>query len=345
MKSLIIALTLLLTFPTIAADTYKPKLKPYTPQNHFTSKQYFNWGGSIVKGVDNQYYLFYSRWPRKNSFYAWLTHSQIAVATSKNPHGPWTYKYTALQGRRGNNWDAITAHNPKIKKFGNKYYLYYISTNISPNLTEQQLIDTAKVGYSHKNWPSLRNNQRTGVAIADKITGPWKRLDKPIINPSPPLHTLTVNPAITQKPDGNYLLMIKADKEPKKGSRRIQAIATSKTPVGPFKIHPKPAIRDFDTEDASIWFDKSKKQYYAIYHAHTHFGMITSADGLTWKKAKQNLFSPKSFTAKAGKPFKAQRMERPSVYTNDQGIPQVFISSYRKGNDTGIFTIPMKQPK
>ena len=105
---------------------------------------------------------------------------------------------------------------------------------------------------------------------------------------------------------------------------------------------------DFDTEDASVWYDKTRERYYAIFHAHTHFGMITSADGIHWEKACNYRFSGKGFTAADGSVFTAQRMERPSVWTDDQGIPQVFISSYRKshatGVTTGIFTIPMINP-
>lgn len=322
-------------------DTYRAALQPFTKDNHFDDPEWFNWGGSIIRGEDQRYYLFYSRWPRKYGFLSWLTHSEIAVASSDTPAGPWAYKYTALKERRGDNWDSVTAHNPKIKRFGDKYYLYYISTR--SNLTEEELIKTAKGGYQHKNWPDLRNNQRTGVATSDKLTGPWLRPDKPMIEPSPPLHTLTVNPAITQMPDGRYLLMIKGDKFPRKGSPRIQAIAIGPSPTGPFTVQPKPAIADFDTEDASVWYDKTRKRYYANFHAHTHFGMITSTDGINWTKAKNYIFSPKGFQSVDSTTFKAERMERPSVFTNNQGIPQVFISSYRKENTTGIYTIPMLQ--
>lgn len=321
------------------SDTYKPVIRPFTPDNHFEDPDWFNWGGSIIQGEGEHYYLFYSRWPRQYGFLSWLTHSEIAVATSKTPSGPWQYKYTALTGRKGNHWDAVTAHNPKIKRFGDQYYLYYSSTRSS--LTEQELQETAKGGYRHKNWKPLRNNQRAGVAVSNKLSGPWHRTDNPIVTPAPPVYTITVNPAVTQMPDGRFLMMIKGDKFPRSGSPRIQAIALSDTPTGPYQIQPKPAIHDFDTEDASIWYDRARKRYYANFHAHTYFGMITSTDGITWNKARYNSFSPKEFQAADGSVFTAERMERPSVFTNTNGIPQVFISSYRKGNTTGIFTIPM----
>ena len=322
-----------------STDTFLLKLKPFTSENNFTSKDWFNWGGSIIRESDDSYFLFYSRWPKKYGFLCWLTHSEIAVAHSKSPSGPWTYQYTALKGRRGNHWDAITACNPKIKQFGSKFYLYYISTH--KDLTEEELIQTAKGGYSHKNWRPLRNAQRVGVAVSESLKGPWKCQDKPLLNPALPAHTITVNPAIVQRADGKgYIMMFKGDKKPTR-SQRVQAIATGPTPLGPFTILPDLAIADYDTEDASLWYDTSRNHYYAVFHGHNMFGFITSQDGIHWKKA-QHFSMPKEFARHESPIFRADRLERPNVYTNAKGIPRVFSTSYRKGNMSGILTIPCK---
>ena len=98
---------------TVDSDTLKIELSPFTPHNKFVTPGWHNWGGSIIQGEDGIYRLFYSRWPVSKRFYAWLTHCEIAVATSPNPDGPWTYQYTALSSRDVG-WDAITAHNPKL---------------------------------------------------------------------------------------------------------------------------------------------------------------------------------------------------------------------------------------
>ncbi|MCK5000291.1 MAG: glycoside hydrolase family protein, partial [Anaerohalosphaera sp.] len=217
----------------------------------FPDDEWFNWGASIIKDEDGKYHMFYSRWPRKYNFTSWLTHSEIAHAVSDKPEGPYKYLDTAISCKGDSEWDKFTAHNPKIKKFDGKYYLYYIGTYA--DLTEEELIETAKTGYSHKNWKPLRENQRTGVAVADRLAGPWKRSKKPIIEPAGPITTLTVNPAITQGPDGTYFMIIKGDKPGTTKFVRNQALATSKNPDGPFTIHPKPVIDTFDTEDASMW--------------------------------------------------------------------------------------------
>ena len=268
------------------------------------------------------------------------------MASSPNASGPWTYQFTALKSRGGDNWDEITCHNPKVKKFGDKYYLYYISTRAG--LDNKALLATAKKGYSHKNWPTLRNNQRIGVAVADSLKGPWKRSAQPLIEPDGPIHTVTVNPAVTQmhngQSKGKYLMVLKGDKQPRRGAPLVQGIAIGSSPTGPFKIQPKLAIDDFRTEDASVWYDHARQRYYATFHAHHgYFGMITSTDGIQWNKAKQFHLSPKAFKSSDGSTFKGNRMERPNIYIETPGQPEVFISSYRKGNTTGIFTIPMKK--
>ena len=59
--------------------------------------------------------------------------------------------------KRTNNWDNSRVHNVKIVKAGNKFVLYYINSA-----------------------------NQTGYAVADSVTGPWVRLDKPVIKASNP---------------------------------------------------------------------------------------------------------------------------------------------------------------
>ena len=243
--------------------------------------------------------MFYSRWKREYSFYGWLTHSEVAHAISKSPAGPWKYKETALAGRRNGKWDAITAHNPKIKYFEGKYYLYYISTNLGDQkYTEADLVETSKIGYSHPNWSVLRPNQRTGVAVSNSINGPWKRLEQPLVEPSGPITTLTVNPAIDRGKDGKYYLIVKGDKPNEKRFIRNQAIAVSNNPDGPFEIQEKPVIDYLDTEDMSMWYDESRNRFYGVFHAHTYIGMVTSENGRDWEKANEYILKTKEIEQK-----------------------------------------------
>lgn len=136
------------------------------------------WCGSLVKGDDGLFHLFYSIWPKRLGW-AWVTNSLVAHAISESQYGPFEHQDFALPRRNADYWDGLCTHNPTIHKFGKKYYLYYMGNtgnDINPN-GENKAIE--KLNWVH------RNNQRIGVAIADNPNGPWTRFDKPVIDVSP----------------------------------------------------------------------------------------------------------------------------------------------------------------
>lgn len=316
--------------------------KAITPDNIFKTEGYYNWGTSIIKGKDGTYHLFYSRWEKAYGFTGWLTHSEIAHATSKTLTGPWKFKETVLEGARNNRWDAITAHNPKIKYFDGKYYLYYVATNLGDKpFNEEELVETAHVGYSHPNWKILRPNQRTGVAVSNSINGPWKRLDKPLIEPSGPIKTLTVNPAIDKDKNGKYHLIVKGDKPNVTGFIRNQAIAVSNSPTGPFEIQDKPVIDYIDTEDMSMWYDENRQRFYGVFHAHGFIGMVTSEDGINWKKSNEYVLMPKQLKMADGSLLIPDRSERPFIY-HENGQPKVLSLAVKKGDESYSVFIPIE---
>jgi alpha-L-fucosidase len=323
------------------------RLLPVTENNILRTEGYFNWGASIVKGPDGSYHLFYSRWKKEYRFTGWLTHSEIAHAVSDNPAGPWEYVETVLRGRGKGHWDAITAHNPKIKYFEGKYYLYYCATNMgSAPYTEADLVETAQTGYSHPNWKILRPNQRTGVAVAQSLSGPWTRMDRPLIEPSGPITTLTVNPAIDRGPDGRYYLVVKGDKPNETRFIRNQAVAISDSPAGPFEIQPRPVIDYIDTEDMSIWYDATRSNFFGIFHSNEEgrfIGLVQSSDGIHWEKAGNYHLMKKRVRMIDGTYLQPDRLERPFVYA-ENGSPQVLSLAARDGDESYTIFIPMAEP-
>jgi alpha-L-fucosidase len=320
--------------------SFKNSFELITEDNILKDSDYHNWGSSIIKGDDGKYHLFYSRWP--GAFAAWLTFSEIAHATSDSPNGPWKYKETVLEGRGKGHWDAITAHNPKIKYFDGRYYLYYIATNLGDlSYNDQDLFDTH--GKSLDQSPirkMLRENQRTGVAFSSSLSGPWLRLDKPIIEPSGPITTLTVNPAIDKGKDGKYYLIVKGDKPNEERFIRNQAIAISDSPIGPFVMQPKPVIDYIDTEDMSLWYDKKRDLFYGIFHAHTYLGLICSTDGVNWERANDFEVLKKEIPMKNGKSIKPDRMERPFIYI-ENGEPLTLCLAILEGNRSYMVFVPI----
>ncbi|GAA0878871.1 hypothetical protein GCM10009119_18390 [Algoriphagus jejuensis] len=314
------------------------------PENIFNTEGYFNWCGSIVKGEDGKYHLFYSRWPKSSKFTGWLVYSEVAHAIADSLVGPWEYKETVLKGRGKGHWDAITAHNPKIRFYEGKYYLYYISTNLGEDMdySEEDLLETSHTGYQHPIWKILRPNQRTGVAVAESLDGPWVRQDGPLIEPSGPITTLTVNPAITQGKDGRYYLIVKGDKPNATGFVRNQAMAISERPDGDFVIQPKPVIDYLDTEDMSLWYDESRGYYYGIFHSTEHFiGLVSSPDGINWSKATEFKLMDKVIPMQDGSVLKPQRLERPFVY-EENGVVQMIGFAIKDGEESYVVCLPLK---
>lgn len=320
----------------------KDHLQPLTQENIFKTEGYFNWCTSIIKGDDGQYHLFYARWEKSYRFTGWLTHSEIAHATASSPTGPWTFKETVLKGRGPGYWDAVTAHNPKIKYFEGKYYLYYIATNFgTQSYTEKDLVETALTGYSHPFWKTLRFNQRTGVAVAESLSGPWRRLDKPLIEPSGPIANLTVNPAIARGKNGKYYLIVKGDKPNETRFIRNQAVAVSDNPLGPFVLQAKPVIDYLDTEDMSVWYDTHRDYFYGVFHAHSFIGMVSSPDGLNWQKASEYKLTDKKLVMRNGEEITPDRLERPFLYTEND-VPKVLSMAVKKGDESYIVFVPIR---
>ena len=346
----IIVLLLVISYPLCGKPKHRngelninARLQPLTKDGIFRDSSYFNWGGSIIKGNDGLYHLFYSRWKRSYTFNGWLTASEIAHAVSPNASGPWVYKETVLKGRGKGHWDAITAHNPKIKYYEGKYYLYYIATNMGDTAYTDQDVAIGKDKKLDRNtWKILRTNQRVGVAVSNAISGPWVRNDSPLIEPSGPIATITVNPAIAKGNDDIYYLIVKGDKPNETRFIRNQAIAISQSPTGPFVMQDHPVIANLDTEDVSMWYNDKEGRFYAIFHAHTFIGLMNSNDGLQWKKALNYKVSHKQVLLDNGELLLPDRMERPFVYIEDDS-PRVLCLAIKKGDDSYTIFIPLKE--
>jgi hypothetical protein len=282
-------------------------------------RDWYVWGASVIEN-GGKYHAFVERWPRKYGFDAWLTHQEIAHYVADSPDGPFKYVATALQGRDKGHWDQIGAYNPYICRFGGKYYLYYVSKSY-PAITAEGLIELAAAGGRSPNWMPVRNAQRIGVAVADSLDGPWKRLDKPILGPGGPIKNVTVNPAVCAGPDGKFHMMLKGD-DPAK-AQTIQACAIADYPEGPWTYSPNAAFADACTEDACLWFDTKAQRYYAVVHIlfKPLLAMIISRDGTHWEEAAQFTLTRKQAKLDDGKIFTPARMERPFMLLDADDKP------------------------
>ncbi len=119
-----------------------------------------------IQFVDGKYCLFYMG--NSNS----RTNTKlIGLAISGSLNGPWERPSAPLleTGRPGT-WDDHCTSNPSFIKHPNgQYWLYYKSWN-----TQE---------YEHPADPKIRGNRKYGLAISDKLEGPYIRYsEKPIID-------------------------------------------------------------------------------------------------------------------------------------------------------------------
>ncbi|WP_282036359.1 glycoside hydrolase family protein [Saccharicrinis aurantiacus] len=328
------------------------KLLEVNEDNILINADYHNWGSSIVKGEDGKYHLFYAQMSEEIGFSSWLTDGIVSHAVADSLCGPYVHKEVVLEGRGAGFWDAHTAHNPRIKFFDGKYYLYYMSTNTGGRtLTESEWEQARHGGITNEFRALVRMNQRIGVAVSESVNGPWERFNTPLVEPSGPIAQITCNPAVTQRPDGGYIMIIRGDKPDVEYANgkwpsqneliRSQAIALSDSPMGPWVIQPKLAVGNLNSEDPAIWYDATRERYYGIYHAFGYMGMITSEDGLSWEKAKHYKVLDKAIQKADGTEILAGRLERPFIYMEDGKAKVLTVAVLEKNGNSYSLFIPL----
>ncbi|MEM9235612.1 MAG: glycoside hydrolase family protein [Verrucomicrobiota bacterium] len=299
----------------------------------FVSEEWSIWGGSLVKGEDGLYHMFYSRWPKKLGW-SWVTDSEVARAVSKSPFGPFEHQEVVLPRRGKKFWDGWCTHNPTVHKFDGKYYLYHMGNTGGGEI----------IGHPGKhiiNWEH-RNNQRIGVASADSPAGPWKRFDKPLIDVSETDlindSLVTSNPSVCARPDGGFLFVYKGVGQEfplPQGGPVVHCVATSESPTGPVKKHDRkifvvPGER-FPAEDPYIWQQDGKyraivKRIQTPGDGRRIFSLVhyDSIDGYDWKKGKYFEVSNREITWEDGTVQKLVHLERPQVFIED-GVPVALL--------------------
>lgn len=375
MKIFLIYLCLSITFTACKPSNKKPLLVTPKPidasvkgeiligASVLNDPDRFVWGGSVVKGNDGKYHMLYSTWECGDSLPAfsdsWVLQSKIAYATSNYPDRDFKFKKVVLEGRALNGdslaWDAQMVHNPHIKKFNNKFYLYYIGSK-DPGKPS----DSAISGFKLNKRNRVQQNQKIGViefnTFNDLVSGNFSRPNKPllsprtrvkpdhIINPSPkgtitkPDNIIVVNPSVVQRPsDGKYLLYFKGNIY-NPHWRGVHGVAISERPIGPFK-----PINDYvfdikvddgkiaSAEDPFVWYHKPHKQFYAVFkdfsgkitEGEPGLAILKSDNGVTWSKPLNPFFMKKQLILKNGDTIKAHHLERPQLLIDNDGTPKV----------------------
>lgn len=312
---------------------------------------WFTWGASVLEGDDGKFHMVYCRWPKKYPFgNGWLIDAELCYAVSDHPAGPFKHIKTVVKGRKNegkyNAWDGASVYNPHLKRFGDKYYLYYTGNQ-----------DPFTKGMSTERSVLVRH-QCIGVIEFDSFKdleySNFKRREEPLLKPLSkigfkvppeeeygnkdqltPANIVVVNPSVEQGPDGKFILVFKGWRD-QKGFGPVHGVAIGDSPVGPFTAQAEPIfeIQDEDNsvvmaEDPFIWFDKKRTSFYAlvkdfnrkITKAGASIALFKSKNGIDWIPAEHLLASDMNILWENRLKQKVAHLERPQLLFNKQGDP------------------------
>lgn len=323
-------------------------VQPVPLNSKFSEPGYYVWCGSMAKGKDGRFHLFYSRWPKKLGFSAWVTDSEIAHAVADHADGPYRFVNVVLPRRDRKYWDGRVTHNPAVVYHKGKYYLYYMGTTGKKDVTYP-------ASTKEPAWWDYRNHQRIGLAVAENPEGKWTRLDKPILDAGGKADydgLMVSNPAATIGKNGKVALVYKqVEQNGTQGGGKVRfGVAFANSVNGPY-IKEKKAIFEANNadkewmvaEDPFIWYQH--KQYYAIIRdvvgkftgQEGALALLKSKDARQWVAADHPLVLDKTFTWANGADSKT-KLERPSLYI-ENGVPKYLFGAmdengegYRSGS-------------
>ena len=100
---------------------FSKRIGKFKKSASFSLDDYFVWCGTLTRGDDGIYYMYFSFWEKKLGFDAWVTHSKIGYAYSSDPFGEMTYGGIALDGtlERGE-WRYLTDEEISLLENSNK---------------------------------------------------------------------------------------------------------------------------------------------------------------------------------------------------------------------------------
>lgn len=326
-------------------------MQPIPLNSGFKMEGYWVWCGSVIQGEDGRYHMFASRWPQSLPHHTWMFASEIVRAVSDTPIGPFQFEEVVLKPRGAKYWDGRCTHNPFIRKYKDQYILYYMgSTHPFEDVKDGEVIEK-----DDKRCIVGRANKRVGMAVSDSVYGPWKRLDKPILDIRIDSFDsyLTSNPAACINEDGSVLLMYKA--------RSYEGNTYSKMKIGVAyaKYYDAEYVRYSDMpvfdesvhiEDPYIWRDKD--QYHLIAKdmegnicGEKYGGVFaTSSDGMKWYMEKGNLSYTRNILWENGIKEQLFKMERPFILQEDGVDKAMYFAVKRISNESTEATFNMAVP-
>lgn len=326
--------------------------------NGFFMDGYWVWCPSVIRGPDGRYHMFASRWPAWLPMHpGWMTNSEVVRATAEKPEGPYVFAEVVLPARGPEYWDGRATHNPTIRFYGGRYYLFY--TGITYALPQPKQGDT--VTTRDPLCIVARSAKRVGVAWADSLEGPWHRSDTPLLPTMPgTFHSfLTSNPAPWIMGDGRVKMLFKSREylaDGRHGDMRI-GLAEADSPAGPFHVvGDRPVFDEFgEVEDPFLWHDGERFHVVAKDMSGAIAGQAgggvhaVSADGQSWRSGNPSAAWHREIIRSGVGAQHIGSLERPFLLMSADGRPTHLCAAVSDGTEnftdarrTGNLVIPLE---
>ncbi len=314
----------------------------------FSMEGYHVWCGTVVKGEDGKYHHFSSCWEEKYGFgHNWLLRCRIAHSISDIPEGPYKFHSFLFEEERDYSYfDARNQHCPSIKYHDGTYYLYYFGTTFGGDIPPNDGVIT------EGRFTEIWNNKRIGVATSKSVYGPWKRQDKPLLQPRDARYwdcTNTTNPSAAIMPDGKTYMIYKSRTN---ADAPLQlGIAVADKPDGKFeRISDKPIFQfenpNWFVEDPYIWYENGRFCLLMKDDFRDESGGLTgewgagvyaeSLDCITWEIPKNPKAYSRILTWDDGTVTKQCHLERPNLLF-ENGKPTHLFAATARGTQPWVF--------
>ncbi|MEI6142067.1 MAG: glycoside hydrolase family protein [Mariniphaga sp.] len=319
-------------------ESFIDRLLPAPVGGGYSMEDYWIWGSSVIRGEDGRYHMFADRWSKKLGFGNWVTNSEVVRAVADTPVGPYTFEEVVLPVRGKDYFDGLVTHNPRIIKYQDYYLLYYFGTTYDFQIPEDENIP---------DWNAAWMNKRIGLAISKSVYGPWKRLDKPVIEPRRGKWdaTITTNPAPVVIPETGEILLMYKSSEVGPVPPLLLGVAKAQKPEGPYERlsddpifrFEKAARQDNDVEDPYVWrangrFEVIMKDRFGHIGGEEGGGLRAwSNDGVKWNLYNQPKAYSRSIRWNDGTTTVQNHFERPFLLI-ENGVPTHLFAATGNGS-------------
>lgn len=335
------------------------RLGPAVKGGGYVESDFWIWCASPVEGDDGRYHLFASRISKSVPFHpGWLYASEIVRAESQRPEGPYVFQEVVFGPRDPEYFDGRTAHNPCIRKVGDRFLLYYLGSTYPGERVNVHDVDPSgshlpkREGEVAPDKPPAHHytatwaRKRIGLAWADSVHGPWHRPDKPLLDPRPGHWDAiaTTNPAPWILDDGSVKMVYKT--RTVAHGPRLLGLAEAPAWEGPYRaVLEQPLFPGVDLEDACLWHDGEvfrmilKDMAGALGGEPGCLVQAWSQDARQWEFPEQPKLHGKMIQWDDGSTEQLGNFERPQLLFDEHSRPtHLFAAISRGGSGIGDAT-------